>query len=141
MTTTFTYKQINDLKINADLYKTDTEHAPLIIYIHGGGLIWGTRKDINQDQVKLFNEHGYHVLSIAYRLAPETKLPEILEDIEHALEWAVRDLKEHLDFNHEKIIVMGNSAGGYLSLMSGTFKFKPQAVVSVYGYGNILGDW
>lgn len=141
MTTTYTYKQVNDLKINADLYQTDKKHAPLIIYIHGGGLIWGTQKDINQEQVKLFNEHGYHVLSIAYRLAPETKLPEIITDIEHALEWAMNDLTEHLAYNREKIIVMGNSAGGYLSLMTGSFKQKPQAIVSFYGYGNILGDW
>lgn len=141
MATTFTYKQVNDLKINADLYQTNKENAPLIIYIHGGGLIWGTQKDINQEQVKLFNEHGYHVLSIAYRLAPETKLPEIITDIEQALEWAMQDLTEHLTYNQDKIIVMGNSAGGYLSLMTGSFKQKPQAIVSFYGYGNILGDW
>lgn len=141
MSTTFTYKQVNNLEIKAELFPTDLKAAPLILYIHGGGLIWGTRKDINQEQVKLFNSNGYHVLSIAYRLAPETKLPEIIEDIRDSLTWAKEELPQHIDYDQNKVIVMGNSAGGYLSLMTGTFENKPNAIVSFYGYGNILGDW
>lgn len=141
MSTTFTYKQVNNLEIKAELFPTNHVAAPLILYIHGGGLIWGTRKDINQEQVKLFNTNGYHVLSIAYRLAPETKLPEIVADVRDSLAWVKEVLPQHVDYDHNKVIVMGNSAGGYLSLMTGTFENKPNAIVSFYGYGNILGDW
>lgn len=141
MSNTFTYKQINDVEIKAELFPTEQKAAPLIVYIHGGGLIWGTRKDINKEQVELFNNNGYHVLSIAYRLAPETKLPEIVNDIRDSLEWVKEELPKHIDYNHNKVIVIGNSAGGYLALMTGTFENKPNAIISFYGYGNILGEW
>lgn len=141
LSNTLTYKQTKQSELKAELFKTDTPHAPLILYIHGGGLIWGTRNDINDKQVRLFNDHGYHVVSIAYRLAPETKLPEIITDVQDALIWAKETLSNELDYNQENVIVMGNSAGGYLSLVTGTFPVKPKAIVSFYGYGNILGDW
>lgn len=142
MNKTFIYKKVNETEINAELFPTDQENnAPLILYIHGGGLIWGTRHDINEEQVKLFNKQGYHVLSIAYRLAPETKLPEIITDIQDALVWVKEELPGQLNYDQEKVIVIGNSAGGYLALMTGTFAVKPHAIVSFYGYGNILGDW
>ncbi|MGP4105884.1 alpha/beta hydrolase [Virgibacillus sp. L01] len=141
MSTTYTYKQLNNLEIKAELFPTTQEAAPLILYIHGGGLIWGTQNDINKEQVELFNDNGYHVLSIAYRLAPETKIPKIINDIQDSLVWVKEELPQHLDFDHNKVIVMGNSAGGYLALMSGTFENRPDAIISFYGYGNILGDW
>ena len=37
--------------------------------------------------------------------------------------------------------MIGGSAGAYLALLSGTFKKKPQAIVSFYGYGDISGAW
>lgn len=141
MNKTFTYKEINETEIKAELFPTTQKNAPLIIYIHGGGLIWGTRNDINQEQVQLYNEHGFHVLSIAYRLAPETKLPGIISDIQDAFIWVKEELPNSLDYDESKVIVVGSSAGGYLALMTGTFAIKPQAIVSFYGYGNILGEW
>ena len=37
--------------------------------------------------------------------------------------------------------IVGHSAGGYLSLLAGTFSPRPAAVVSFYGYGDIVGEW
>lgn len=141
MSKTFTYKQLNDLEIKAELFPVQQEAAPLIIYIHGGGLIWGTRNDINKKQVELYNKNGYHVLSIAYRLAPETKLPEIVSDIRDSLVWVKEELTQHIAYDQNKVIVIGSSAGGYLALMTGTLDVKPAAIVSFYGYGSILGEW
>lgn len=138
---TIIYKQTNDCEIKGDFYPTEESNAPLIIYIHGGGLIWGERKAIIQEQVTLYNKAGYNVLSIDYRLAPETKLPKIAEDIQDALKWLQEEGNQQLNFNAEKIAVIGSSAGGYLSLLSGTFSLKPKAIISFYGYGNITGDW
>lgn len=138
---TIIYKTVNDCEIQADFYSTETKNAPLIVYIHGGGLIWGSRKEINQEQVALYNEAGYHILSIDYRLAPETKLPEIAEDIRDIFRWLNSEGKQELQFNPERVAVVGSSAGGYLALLSGTFEIKPKAIISFYGYGNILGDW
>lgn len=141
MQTTFVYKTFNNCDIKGDFYPAEEKNAPLIVYIHGGGLIWGSRTDIHKDQLKIYNRNGFNVCSIAYRLAPETKLPEIQADIQDALVWLKETGKYQFNFDPERVAVIGSSAGGYLALLSGTFKVKPKAIVSLYGYGNILGDW
>ena len=141
MKTTFIYKQVNNCDIKGDFYPTNKENAPLLIYIHGGGLIWGSRNDIFKEQVELYNTNGFNVCSIDYRLAPETKLPEIAQDIEDALKWLLDNGAKEYDFNPEQIAMIGSSGGGYLALLTGTFAIKPKAIVSFYGYGSILGDW
>ncbi|ALX48499.1 alpha/beta hydrolase [Lentibacillus amyloliquefaciens] len=141
MKTTFTYKQINDCSIKGDFYSTEEKNAPLIVYIHGGGLIWGSREDMHKEQIKRYQEAGFNVCSIDYRLAPETKLPDITKDIGDMLQWLHDEGRKTYDFNADKIAVTGSSAGGYLALLSGTLPVKPKVIVSFYGYGNIQGDW
>lgn len=138
---TVIYKQTKDCEIKGDFYPTQQKNAPLIVYIHGGGLIWGEKKDINKEQVALYNEAGYNVFSIDYRLAPETKLPEIANDVQDVFRWLQEAGRQLLDYDPEKVAVIGSSAGGYLALLSGTLQIKPKAVISFYGYGSILGDW
>jgi acetyl esterase/lipase len=81
------------------------------------------------------------ILKIDYRLAPETKLDAILEDIDAAYGWLRKEgSREGLDA--DRVAVVGHSAGGYLTLMAGCrFSPKPAALVSFYGYGDIAGDW
>lgn len=138
---TLTYKTQNNLDIEGTLYETAEANAPLLMYIHGGGLIWGTDADIDKRQVELYTRSGFNVFSINYRLAPESKLPDIIGDVQDALKWLVQHGKEHADFDPDKIAVIGASAGAYLALMTGTLKTRPQAIVSFYGYGDITGDW
>ncbi|HLQ72126.1 MAG TPA: alpha/beta hydrolase, partial [Bacillota bacterium] len=95
---TYTYKKQDDLEIEGTLYKTTETHAPLLIYIHGGGLVWGTKDDIDKNQVDIYTNAGFNVFSIDYRLAPESKLPEIITDVQDALEWLVYKGKEYADF-------------------------------------------
>lgn len=138
---TLIYKQENGLEIEGTLYETEAAEAPLLMYIHGGGLVWGTKNDIDQRQVELYTNAGFNVFSIDYRLAPESKLPDIIRDVQNAIEWLVQHGQEHADFDPGKIAVIGSSAGGYLALMTGTLKTRPQAIISFYGYGDITGDW
>ena len=141
MKTTFIYKEANGCEIKGDFYSVGKEHAPLVVYIHGGGLIFGTRTDMKKEQIDLYLQAGYNVCTIDYRLAPESKLPAIKQDIEDALIW----LREHgaskFGFDPERMAVIGSSAGGYLALLSGTFQSRPKVIVSFYGYGDIAGDW
>lgn len=140
MKTTITYKKINDCEIKADIFYQNTSD-PVLIYIHGGALIWGTRASLPNEQIELFNSAGYTVASIDYRLAPETMLEQIAEDIRDSIVWAKTSLADQFGFDPERVGVMGCSAGGYLCLLSGIFEVKPKVVVSLYGYGDILGDW
>ena len=136
----YEYKRVNDCSIKCDVYPGVTG-APVAVYIHGGGLIFGGRGDLPAATVEPFMKEGYWVVSIDYRLAPETKLPQIVEDVRDALDWVRMNRRKEFDYDADRMVVIGGSAGGYLTLMAGTFDKKPRALVSLYGYGNILGDW
>ena len=76
-----------------------------------------------------------------YRLAPETKLPEIVGDVEDAWKWLQREGRG-LGIDPRRVAVVGHSAGGYLTLTMGhRAKPRPRALVPFYGYGDITGDW
>ena len=89
---TYTYKEIDGCSIQCDVYRPSfaPRRNSTILYIHGGCLIYGSRRDINLEQLRLYLEAGHVLVSIDYRLAPETKLPGIIEDLQDALRW-VRD--------------------------------------------------
>src|SRR5262249_16888250 len=114
---------------------------PLAVWIHGGALINGGRQGIGPVGKTLLGA-GYCVVSIDYRLAPETKLPAIIEDLVDAFRWLREHGRSELRVNPEKIAVLGGSAGGYLTLTAG-FKVQPRPTVLVafWGYGDLVGAW
>src|SRR2546423_1682772 len=139
---TFIYKTVGDSRIKADLYRPDgTAILPVVFWIHGGALIGGDRNDIRKDQMESYIQSGFAVFCIDYRLAPETKLPEIISDLKDAYRWLRRESKR-LRLDADRIAVVGHAAGGYLTLMAGfCLRPRPKALVSFYGYGAIVGDW
>ncbi|WP_248510275.1 alpha/beta hydrolase [Sporosarcina sp. NCCP-2222] len=141
MAETVVYRQAGECSIEGVLHRSPAKQAPLLVFIHGGGLVWGTKDDLHKEQIKRYTEAGFHVFSVDYRLAPETKLPGIREDIESLIVWLKTEASSMLDFDPNRVAVVGNSAGGYLALLSGTFEVKPDAIVSFYGYGQVTGDW
>ena len=101
----------------------------------------GGRTGIPQGIPEYFTHKGADFISIDYRLAPETLLPDIVTDVEDAWDW-VHENASDMGIDSTRIAVMGASAGGYLALAGGyRFNPKPSAVVSFYGYGDLTGDW
>jgi acetyl esterase/lipase len=140
---TYCYKQVGRCKIEADVYRSnEAAGRPAIVWIHGGALISGNRKNIHPTQLAKYLDAGFNVISIDYRLAPETKLKFIIADLRDAFKWVRRRGPELAGIDPERIAVVGHSAGGYLALMSGfCVKPRPRAIVSFYGYGDIVGSW
>ena len=141
---TFTYKTIDNVQIKADLYRRadNTTLTAVIIWIHGGALIFGSRNDLPEEQKKFYLKAGYSLVSIDYRLAPSTKLPEIVNDVADAIQWVYKHGADSLGIDPEKIFVVGHSGGAYLALTSGySSKIRPRAIISFYGYGDIRGQW
>jgi len=105
-------------------------------------LISGSRKYLRDAQLEKYLQEGYTVISIDYRLAPETKIPLIIDDLKDAYRWILQNGPERFHIDTDRIAVIGQSAGGYLTLMSGfVLEPRPKALVSFYGYGDIIGDW
>ncbi|MBI3737053.1 alpha/beta hydrolase [Candidatus Sumerlaeota bacterium] len=141
---TYVYKTAAGLPIRLDIHGGNPGRAakPVLVFIHGGALIMGHRGQIADEQLQLYLSAGYAVASIDYRLAPETKLAEIIQDLKDAFAWIRAEGRAKEGLDAERIGVVGHSAGGYLTLMSGfCVQPRPRALVSFYGYGDIVGDW
>lgn len=146
---TFVYKQVGPLAIKADvqLVPNATGLRPVVVWIHGGALIAGGReRDFRADQGgwlwRLHQQHGVVLVSIDYRLAPETPLPGIVEDVEDAFRWIRTQGPALFNADPTRVAVVGGSAGGYLTLVAG-FRVQPRpvALVSLWGYGDLIGPW
>ena len=141
---THTYKTVGDCQIKADVYRlpAGSMPVPVLVYIHGGCLMYGSRKSVDTWQLELYLQAGYAVVSIDYRLAPETKLPAIIEDLRDAFRWIAEVGPGLFNADPQRLAVVGHSAGGYLAQMAGcAAQPRPRAIVSFYGYGDIIGDW
>jgi acetyl esterase/lipase len=140
---TYTYRTIGDLRMLADVYrKPDDIIRPAILYLHGGALIMGSRSWLNPVQAQKYLDVGYAIISIDYRLSPQAKLNQIIEDLDEAYRWVRINGPKLFRIDPNRIAVVGHSAGGYLALMA-AFRLtpRPAAVVSFYGYGDIAGEW
>ena len=138
---TFTFKNAGGCELKLDVYGSDPQvRKPVMVTIHGGALIMGSRKGRPS---KWMNPEGeYAVISIDYRLAPETKLPGIIADVQDAFRWIHKHGARLLNLDTERLIVTGGSAGGYLTLMTGyCVQPRPKGLISVSGFGDLLADW
>ncbi len=140
---THTYKVAGGHEIKADVYgATEGARKPGLVWIHGGALIMGSRKPLGTPFPSNLLGLGYVVVSIDYRLAPETKLPAIVEDLQDAWRWVRRQGSKQLGIDPDRIATAGGSAGGYLTLMTGfCLDPRPRALVSYFGYGDITTRW
>ncbi|CAN7292893.1 alpha/beta hydrolase [Phenylobacterium sp. LjRoot219] len=84
---------------------------PAILQIHGGGFVMGTAKQALSSNQELAAALDCVVVSVDYRLAPETPFPGALEDNYAALKWLYQHAEE-LGVDRARIALLGESAGG-----------------------------
>src|SRR5712691_11885844 len=62
---TYTYKTVDQCKIQADVYQPDAgNNRPVVIWIHGGALIMGHRGQVDRELLRKLLKAGYVVVSI-----------------------------------------------------------------------------
>ncbi len=102
-----------------DIYfpeKPGDKPLPLIVHIHGGGWIGGSKFPC---PVVSMVSKGYVVASIEYRFSQKAKFPAQIQDCQAAIRWLRGNAsKYNIDVDH--VGAVGGSAGGHLSALVGT---------------------
>ncbi len=121
-------KEAND-KQKLDLYLPEgVEHAPMLIWIHGGAWAFGSRKN-EKALAEKFAAKGIAVAAISYRLSPGTwadpkfdkgiQHPEHIKDVAKAFSWVYEHANEY-GYSQQDLFVSGYSAGGHLAALLAT---------------------
>lgn len=99
--------------LHADLYVAESRTpAPAVLVVHGGG--WeGRSRDDMTDTARELARHGFTVMNIDYRFAPEYQYPAQLRDLQQALDWLRRHHRE-LNADPQRIAGFGYSSGAHL---------------------------
>ncbi len=82
-----------------------------IMYLHGGGYVFGGLDSHREIAWRISEASGMRVLNVDYRLAPDNPFPAALEDATECYRW----LNEQ-GYTGDKVAIAGDSAGGGLSL-------------------------
>ena len=113
-----------DSKMRLDIYlPKGVAKPPLMIWIHGGGMIFGNENTIKYDEgaklLEVLIKNGIGVASVNYRLATEVPFPKTGQDVKTAIRYLRANAAKY-GFNPKKFAIGGDSAGGYLALMAAT---------------------
>lgn len=87
------------------------EPVPAILHMHGGGFIYGRARNSIRNLQEIAATLNCLIVTVDYRLAPETPYPGALEDNYAALSWLHANA-DALGVDRRRIILMGESAGG-----------------------------
>lgn len=108
------YGTSGDKNQRLDIYLPEGDNFPVFIYFHGGGLEKGDKGGF-PEFIRYLTERGIGVVSANYRMYPEAKYPEFIDDSARAVAYIQKNISRY--GNCTGIYVGGSSAGGYLSMM------------------------
>lgn len=122
---TYIYKTIGEILIPIDVYlpRALGVACPIMLFIHGGGWLGGSRSDYCRPLFQHFLSLGFIVTSMDYRLLPETSLAGQLEDVRDVEPWLRHSLPSiltdpALSVDRDNIVVVGASAGSLLAFLT-----------------------
>jgi len=112
------YSKVGDLKLELDLFWPKGKGPfPLVVLLHAGGWISGKREDLVHEQ-RMLVEQGFAAATVDYRLAvgKDTKFPAAIADARCAVRF-LRAVAGRYRLDPQRVVVMGNSAGGHLAAL------------------------
>ncbi len=111
------YEASDGSPLAADVYRPKDKSAaplPIAVFVHGGGLFVGSRK-ANRAYAELLAERGYVVFVPEYRLIDQTDGIGAISDVCAGFSY-LKDHAAELGGDLERVLVIGESAGGFLTL-------------------------
>jgi arylformamidase len=127
----------NDPLQRLDVYApAHAGHAPIIVMIHGGAWAFGdkTSRGVVENKVARWVPRGLIVISVNYRMLPQTEPAGQADDVAHALAY-VQQHAAQWGGDGASVILMGHSAGAHLVALVST----DPAIGQRYGVAPWLG--
>jgi len=127
------YKTCEDgFELKLDVYYPNkaSEKLPVIFSIHGGGYFYGD-KELYRFLCMSLAERGTCVVNIDYRLSPEYRFPDALNDINDALAWVGENIDKYYG-DASKVMLIGDSAGAQLASHFGAI-YSNSNFAALYG--------
>jgi acetyl esterase/lipase len=112
-----TYLKASGQELKLDVFLPDDRSGPpqpVVLRFHGGGWVAGSRESAAL-AVLPWMQMGFTVVHVSYRLGNVALAPAAVEDTLCALQWVGRNAKKY-NFDLDKVVTTGNSAGGHLAL-------------------------
>ncbi len=140
-------RTVRQLRMTLEIPRTKVK-KPAVIYFPGGGFTSADHEKFSEMRRALANA-GFVVAAAEYRVVPD-KFPAILEDAKSAVRYLRAHAAEY-GIDPARIGVLGDSAGGYLSQMTGVTNGEKQfdkgdwlnvssdvqAAVTIYGLSDL----
>lgn len=135
---TYVYKETEKKELKVDTYIPHNLKNPNLIYFcHGGGWVSGFRNQPNNvSWCKYLASKGFLVASIDYRYGFNNNMDDILSDYTHGLEFLKGN--NEIQFNRDKIVLMGLSAGGHLALLYSSYNSFMENSIKMSGIQSVV---
>jgi acetyl esterase/lipase len=123
--------------LSLDLRTPEVAGAPLVVFLHGGGWLRGSRKVFTPgiSDAQSFDRivaAGFAVASCEYRLSGEARFPAQLVDVDAAMAWLLAHGAEH-GVDASRVVMWGVSAGATLAALAGLRRDDVRGVVDWFG--------
>jgi len=135
-------------KQQLDLFLPDGKGFPTVMFVHGGSLTQGDRKEAPYRQIgEAFQKSGIGCAVISYRLADKTRWPAQPEDVAAAFAWLKRNIASR-GGDRSKLFLVGHSSGALLvALVSSDEKYLKKFGLNLNDaagcvpIGSLLTNW
>jgi acetyl esterase/lipase len=123
--------------LSLDLRTPGADGAPLVVFLHGGGFLRGSRKVFTPglSDAQSFDrivDAGFAVASCEYRLSGEARFPAQRDDVDAALAWLQAHGPDH-GVDASRLVLWGVSAGATLAALAGLRRDDVRGVVEWFG--------
>jgi len=106
------FHQARNLFSQSKVAQTKIDSKAIVIHMHGGGFCAGTSALHRTYLIPFANKTKFVHFSIDYSLAPKHQYPEGFNDVWQAYLWILSYAESILGIKHQKVILVGDSAGG-----------------------------
>jgi acetyl esterase/lipase len=101
------------------------ERAPVLVQIHGGAWVMGSKDAQALPLMSHLSERGWVCAAINYRLSPRSTWPDHIVDVKRAIAW-IKDHIHEYGGDPDFVVVTGGSAGGHLTALAALTPNDPE---------------